>query len=92
MTISDLISQLSCYPLDTRVTLLDADRRWLLPIEVKPLPAEQSSCGVDFVAITSDDGCDEIEGLVIRLQMHNAASLAAEKIRSGGNSINLPSE
>ena len=83
MTISDLISQLSCYPLDTRVTLLDAGRRWLLPIEVKPLPAEQSSCGVDFVAITSDDGCDEIEGLMLRSPMDNAASLVAEKSRSG---------
>jgi len=33
MTIAELISMLSTYPADTRVTLLDPDRRWLLPID-----------------------------------------------------------
>jgi hypothetical protein len=74
MTISDLITQLSAYPADARVTLLDADRRWLLPIQVKSLPAYQSSCGTDFVAITSADDCDEIEGLVIQLPRIGAAT------------------
>ena len=61
--LSELISALSNYPDDARVTLLDPDKRWLLPIEVKTLPAAYSSCGVEFVAITSADDCDEIESI-----------------------------
>ena len=40
MTVSDLTSMLSTYPPETRVMLLDPDKRWLLPIEVTHLPAE----------------------------------------------------
>jgi hypothetical protein len=65
MTVSDLINRLSSYPADARVTLLDPERRWLLPIEIKPMSAEHSTSGVDFVAITAPDG-DEIEGLAVR--------------------------
>ena len=64
MIISELITHLSSYPADARVTLLDAERHWLLPIEIKPMKAEQTNCGVDLVAITAPD-TDEIEGLVI---------------------------
>ena len=77
MTVSELISMLSTYPADTRVTLLNPDRRWLLPIEVKLLPADQSSCSIDFVAITSADDCDEIEGLVIPLSRGDAPVASA---------------
>jgi hypothetical protein len=34
MTVSELISKLSFYPPETRVTLLDPDKRWLLSIEI----------------------------------------------------------
>ena len=63
MTVSDLIAKLSRYPASARVTLLDPDKGWLLPIEVTQLSANMSSCGVDFVAITADSASDEIEGL-----------------------------
>ena len=62
MTICDLITKLSCYPADTRVTLLDPDRRWLLPITVTRLPANGSGRDADFIAITTDAAGDEIEG------------------------------
>jgi hypothetical protein len=65
VTVSELINHLSSYPADARVTLLDAERQWLLPIEIKPMKAEQSNCGVDLVAIMAPD-TDEIEGLVVR--------------------------
>ena len=65
MTISDLITRLSSYPADARVTLLDPERRWLLPIEIKPMTADQSNCGVDLIALTAPDG-DEIEGVAVR--------------------------
>ena len=63
MTVFELISMLSAYPADTRVTLLDPDRRWLLPIEITALSADGMSGEVDFIAITSDSASDEIEGL-----------------------------
>jgi hypothetical protein len=62
MTIADLIAKLSRYPANARVTLLDPDKVWLLPIEVTLLPAEDSIREVNFVAITADSGSDEIEG------------------------------
>jgi hypothetical protein len=64
MTVSDLIAKLSSYPADARVTLLEPGKGWLLPIEVTYLPAHGSGCEVDFIAITSDNTSDEIEGLV----------------------------
>jgi len=63
MTVSDLVAKLSAYPADVRVTLLDPEKRWLLPIEITHLSAEDSSCGVDFIAITADPASDEIEGM-----------------------------
>jgi hypothetical protein len=63
MTVSDLIAKLARYPASARVTLLDPDKGWLLPIEVTLLPAEDSIREVDFVAITADTRSDEIEGL-----------------------------
>jgi hypothetical protein len=62
MTISDLIAKLSSFPADTRVTLLDPGKRWLLPIQIRPLSPDRSNCGVHLVAIT-DNESDEIEGL-----------------------------
>ena len=66
MTVSNLIEKLSRYPADTRVTLLDPDKGWLLPIEVEHLPADGLTRHTDFVAITADNTSDEIEGLVAR--------------------------
>jgi hypothetical protein len=57
-------SKLSAYPPETRATLLDPDKRWLLPIEIARLPADGCSREVDFIAITADGTSDEIEGLV----------------------------
>jgi hypothetical protein len=74
MTISDLIAQLSSYPLDARVTLLDSNRRWLLPIEINTISANCSSCGVDLVVITTDYDSDEIEGLAIQPPVMQANS------------------
>ena len=64
MTVSNLIEKLSHYPAYTRVTLLDPDKGWLLPIEIAYLAADDCHCEVDFVAITADNASDEIEGLV----------------------------
>ena len=50
MTVSELTSKLSFYPPATRVTLLDPDKRWLLPIEIKYLPAQGSAREADFIA------------------------------------------
>ena len=66
MTIADLIAKLAIYPADARVTLLDPERGWLLPIEVTCLSADGSTREVDFVAITSDSTSDQIEGIVQR--------------------------
>jgi hypothetical protein len=63
MTISDLIAKLSSYPGNARVTLLDFDKGWLLPIEITRLPADGHNREVDFVAITADSTSDEIEGM-----------------------------
>jgi hypothetical protein len=63
MTVSELIAKLSSYPEDARVTLMDADKRWLLPITITHLSADESTCGVDFIAITADSARDEIEGI-----------------------------
>jgi hypothetical protein len=63
MTVSELITRLSGYPADARVTLLDPERRWLLPIEITELSADGTSREVNFVAITADGASDEIEGL-----------------------------
>ena len=63
MTVSDLIAKLSTYPADARVTLLDLDKRWLLPITITHLSADDSSCGVDLIAVTADSASDEIEGI-----------------------------
>ena len=64
MTVCDLIARLSSYPGDARVTLLDPDKPWLLPIEIRHLSAGASSCGVEFIAITADSASDEIEGTI----------------------------
>ena len=64
MTVSELIAMLSAYPTDTRVTLLDSERQWLLPIKVTLLPTDGAAREVDFIAITADGTSDEIEGLV----------------------------
>jgi hypothetical protein len=63
VTVGDLIAKLSSYPADARVTLLDSDRGWLLPIENAHLAADGAREN-DFVATTSDVSSDEIEGLV----------------------------
>ena len=63
MTVSDLIERLSAYPATARVTLLDPDRGWLLPIEITHLSADESSREVEFIAITADAASDEIEGI-----------------------------
>jgi hypothetical protein len=63
MTVSELIKRLSSYPANARVTLLDPERHWLLPIEITELAADGSSREVDFIAITADDASDEIEGI-----------------------------
>lgn len=72
MTIAELIAKLSSYPPDARVTLLDSDRGWLLPIEIAHLAADGFVREDDFVAITSDVSGDEIEGLVTRSLHHIA--------------------
>jgi hypothetical protein len=64
MTVSDLIAKLSGYPADARVTLLEPEKGWLLPIEIARLPADGCNREVDFIAITADSTSDEIEGLV----------------------------
>ena len=64
MTVAELIAKLSGYPGDARVTLLDPDKGWLLPIEIAALPADGCRREVDFIAITTDSTSDEIEGLV----------------------------
>jgi hypothetical protein len=64
MTVSDLIAELSRYPADARVTLLDPDNGWLLPIQIARLPADGCNRKIDFIAITADSTSDEIEGLV----------------------------
>ncbi|HET6158343.1 MAG TPA: hypothetical protein VFE34_08370 [Dongiaceae bacterium] len=66
MTVFDLISKLSSYPADARVTLLYPDKRWLLPIEITHLSADRTNCGMDFIAITADGASDEIEGMANR--------------------------
>ena len=64
MTIADLIAKLSRFPASARVTLLDPDKGWLLPIEITHLPAEGSAREVDFIALTADNASDEIEGII----------------------------
>jgi hypothetical protein len=64
MTVSELIAKLSAYPGDARVTLLDLDKRWLLPIKISRVAADASGCGIDFIAIIADGASDEIEGMV----------------------------
>lgn len=59
----DLIEKLSCYPSNARVTLLDPNKRWLLPIQITHLLARGAGRNIDFVAITADTVNDEIEGL-----------------------------
>jgi hypothetical protein len=68
MTVSDLIAKLSTYPANARVTLLDPDKGWLLPIEIARLPADGWNREVDFIAITADATSDEIEGLAERVE------------------------
>jgi hypothetical protein len=63
MTVSELISKLSLYSPETRMTLLHPDKRWLLPIEIEYLPVEGSAREVDFIAITANSASDEIEGV-----------------------------
>jgi len=63
MTVRDLMEQLSAYPDDVRVTLLNPDNGWLLPIEIRRLPASGCTRNVEFIAITTDPASDEIEGL-----------------------------
>lgn len=64
MTVSELIANLSRYPANARVTLLDPCKQWLLPIELIELRADGATREVDFVAITADTMSDEIEGIV----------------------------
>ena len=45
------------------MTLLDPNKRWLLPIEITYLPAQGSDREADFVAVTADNANDEIEGV-----------------------------
>jgi hypothetical protein len=86
MTISELIATLSAYPTDARVTLLDPERGWLLPIEIARLPAHGSSREVDFIAITADNASDEIEGLAEQRERtpvgHAAKSQAQARFRA----------
>jgi hypothetical protein len=63
MTVSDLIAKLSSYPAGARVTLLDPDNGWLLPIAFKRSLADGSTREVDFVVITADSATDESEGM-----------------------------
>jgi hypothetical protein len=63
MAVSELITRLSDYPANARVTLLDPERRWLLPIEITELSADGSSCEVELIAITANVASDEIEGI-----------------------------
>jgi hypothetical protein len=63
MTVSELITRLSGCPADARVTLLDPERHWLLPIEITELSADGSIREVDFIGITADNASDEIEGI-----------------------------
>jgi hypothetical protein len=84
MTVSELISELSFYPPETRVTLLDPDKRWLLPIEIKYLPAQGPARQVDFIAITADIANDEIEGVV------NDDSKATRTVASAGRLSLIP--
>jgi hypothetical protein len=63
MTVSELITRLSCYPADARTTLLDPEKRWLLPIEITEISADGLDREVEFIAITADGGSDEIEGI-----------------------------
>jgi hypothetical protein len=83
MTVSDLIAKLSAYPPDARVTLLEPERGWLLPIEIARLPADGSSREVDFIAITADSASDEIEGIAGRRERtpleHSAGSQDRER-------------
>jgi hypothetical protein len=78
MTVSDLMSILSSYPADARVTLLDPDKGWLLPIEITHLLPEHTNCGIDFIAITADNANDEIEGVA------NDDSKATRSVASAG--------
>lgn len=46
------------------MTLLDPDKRWLLPIGITHLSADASNCGVEFIAIAGRHSMsDEIEGI-----------------------------
>jgi hypothetical protein len=77
MTVFELISMLSAYPADTRVTLLDPGRRWLLPIVLTALSADGTNRKIDFIAITADSASDEIGGLVRREEESLSARLPA---------------
>ena len=59
MKVSELIESCLGTPSDTKVTLLDPDKGWLLPIEIADLPADGLTREADFVAITSDCKSDE---------------------------------
>jgi hypothetical protein len=63
MTVSDLIARLSDCPANARVTLLDPDKGWPLPIEIAQLPADGCNRDVNFIAITTDATSDEIADL-----------------------------
>jgi hypothetical protein len=63
MTVFELITRLSRYPADARVTLLDPGKRWLLPIEITEISADGLDREVEFIAITADGRSDEIEGI-----------------------------
>lgn len=52
MTVARLIELLRNYPPDMRVTLLDPDTDYLLPIHVVKIPASIDTNGVEFVTIT----------------------------------------
>jgi hypothetical protein len=66
------------------VTLLDPDKRWLLPIEIKYLLAQGSDREVDFIAITADIANDEIEGVA------NDDSKATRSVASAGRLFLIP--
>jgi hypothetical protein len=82
VTVADLIAKLSVYPADSRVTLLDPQRRWLLPIQITRLSAvTDAKRVVDFIAITAEGTSDEIEGIAPEVF---AGSLPCSKrIRAG---------
>jgi hypothetical protein len=72
MTVADLITKLSVYPTDSRVTLLDPQRQWLLPIQVTRLSAVTDSKRV----IDSSPSLRKVRAMKLRVWLQRS-SLAA---------------